>query len=255
VTVGQGEFGALNASLLLFALFGLGFFLRFEAKAASPLIRLSMLRDPALGTSLLTSALVSTVLMATLVIGPFYLSRTLGLDTGLVGVVMSIGPLVVALTGVPVGRVVDSLGAGRMTIFGLVGITAGSLMLAIIPATFGVPGYIASIVVITAGYAMFQTANNTAVMKDVSSDRRGVVSGMLNLSRNLGLITGASVMGALFAFASGANDIATAPAGAVAAGMRVTFGVGAVLIMAATAIAVGSRARLRYSVALNRESV
>ena len=43
----------------------------------------------------------------------------------------------------------------------------------------------------TAGYALFQTANNTAVMADVPPDRRGVVSGMLNLSRNLGLITGA----------------------------------------------------------------
>ena len=55
------------------------------------------------------------------------------------------------------------------------------------PATLGVAGYVAPIVVITAGYALFQTANNTAVMTDVAPDQRGVVSGMLNLSRNLGL--------------------------------------------------------------------
>ena len=71
-------------------------------------------------------------------------------------------------------------------------------------------GYIAPIVVVTAGYALFQTANNTAVMTDISPDRRGVISGMLNLSRNLGLITGASVMGAVFAFASATTDITTA---------------------------------------------
>jgi hypothetical protein len=35
---------------------------------------------------------------------------------------------------------------------------------------------------VTAGYALFQAANNAAVMTDIRSDQRGVVSGMLNLS-------------------------------------------------------------------------
>ena len=108
---------------------------------------------------------------------------------------MSVGPLVVALTGVPAGRIVDRFGAQRMTIVGLIGMAAGCFVLSMMPATFGIAGYIAPIVVITAGYALFQTANNTAVMTDVAPDQRGVISGMLNLSRNLGLITGASVDG------------------------------------------------------------
>ena len=65
---------------------------------------------------------------------------------------------------------------------------------------------------------------------------------MLNLSRNLGLITGTSVMGAVFAFASSAIDITTAPPEAVATGMRITFAVAALLIVVALAVAVGSRA-------------
>lgn len=43
------------------------------------------------------------------------------------------------------------------------------------------------------------------------------------LSRNLGLITGASVMGAVFAFASVTIDITTARPEAVASGMRITL--------------------------------
>jgi hypothetical protein len=129
-----------------------------------------------------------------------------------------------------------------MTIVGLVGIATGSFILSMIPATLGIPGYIAPIVVIAAGYALFQTANNTAVMTDIRPDRRGVISGMLNLSRNLGLITGASVMGAVFALASATIDITTARPEAVATGMRITFAVAGVLIVIALAIAVGSRA-------------
>jgi len=241
MTIGRGHFGSLNMVLLLAAAFGAVLFVLAEARAASPLLQLAIFRDPALSASLAMSALVSTVMMATLVVGPFYLSRALGLDAAMVGLVLSVGPLVAALTGVPAGRIADRLGAQRMTIVGLLGIAAGSFVLSMLPTTLGVPGYIAPIVVLTVGYALFQTANNTAVMTDIRPDQRGVISGMLNLSRNLGLITGASVMGAVFALAAATTDITTAPPEAVATGMRITFAVAALLIVVALAIAVGSR--------------
>jgi MFS family permease len=100
------------------------------------------------------------------------------------------------------------------------------------------------IVVTTVGYALLQTANNTAVMTDIRPDQRGTVSGMLNLSRNLGLITGASVMGAVFvfAFASATINITTARPETVATGMQITFAVAAILIVVPLAIVVRSRA-------------
>jgi EmrB/QacA subfamily drug resistance transporter len=238
MTVGRGSFGALNAALLVAAITGMGLFALTEANAASPLIRLAMFRDPVLRTGLAVSALVATVMMATLVVGPFYLSRALGLGAARVGLVMSVGPLVVALTGVPAGRIVDRLGAGRITVLGLIAMAAGSLMLSMIPATFGVPGYVAPVVVVTLGYAVFQTANTTAVMKDVRQDQRGVVSGMLNLSRNLGLITGASVMGAVFARAAGTSDVATARPEDAATGMHTAFTAATALIAVALVFAI-----------------
>src|SRR5438552_17087767 len=110
--------------MLLAAVFGVAIFVRVEAHAASPLIRLAMFRNPVLSASLAMSALVSTVLMSTLVVGPFYLSRALGLKAALVGLVLSVGPLAAALTGVPAGRIVDRFGAQRMTIAGPIGIAA-----------------------------------------------------------------------------------------------------------------------------------
>src|SRR4029453_11311642 len=104
-----------------------------------------MFRDPVLSVSLAMSTLVSTLMMATLVVGPFYLSRGLGLATALVGLALSAGPLVAALTGVPAGRRVDRFGAQRMTSIGLVGIAVGAAVLSTLPARFGVTGYIAPI--------------------------------------------------------------------------------------------------------------
>jgi MFS family permease len=195
----------------------------------------TLLLARALGAGLGTSALVAAVMMATLVVGPFYLSRALGLGAAGTGLVMAAGPLVAALAGVPSGRFVDRFGAHRMTALGLVGIGLGALGLSLAPAGLGIAGYVASIVVATSGYALFQAANNTAVMAGAGPDRRGVVSGLLNLSRNLGLVTGASAMGALFALSSGASDVASASPEAVAAGMRATFAVAATLVAVALA--------------------
>ena len=239
MTIGRGQFGPLNITLLLAAVCGVGLFALAEARAASPLIRLAMFRDPVLSASLAMSALVSTVMMATLVVGPFYLSRALGLDAALVGIAMSVGPLATALAGVPAGRLADRIGAQRTTIVGLIGMASGTFIVRM-PATLGIAGYISPLVVVTIGYALFQTANNTAVLKDIRPDQRGVISGLLSLSRNLGLITGVSVMGAVFTIASATTDITTARPEAVATGMRFTFAVAVGLIVVALGIAVGS---------------
>jgi hypothetical protein len=154
-----------------------------------------------------------------------------------------------------------------MTIIGLIAIAAGSLILSLIPATLGIPGHIAPVVVITVSYALFQTSNNTAVMTDIRRDQPGVISGMLNLSRNFWLITGAPVMGAVFAYASATIDITTARPEAVATGMRITFAVATILIVVALAFASVSHAlsrrgapflqtvNRRMTVALNRPAI
>jgi hypothetical protein len=92
----------------------------------------------------------------------------------------------------------------------------------------------------TASYALFQTANNTGVMTDVEPCQRGVMSGMLNLSRNLGFLTGASAMGAVFSYTFAA-DIMFADAGAIEIGIRTAFAVAAVISLMAFGIAIVAR--------------
>jgi MFS family permease len=232
MTSGAGLAGLLLAG----AAVGLGLFVWRQARAPEPLIRLELFRSPALSAGVAASAMVATVMMATLVVGPFYLSRALGLAPVAVGLVLSAGPLVAALAGVPAGRLVDRFGAAPASLAGLGAMAVGLAVLSFAPHLFGVAGYLAPIVVVTGGYALFQTANNTAVMAGADASRRGLVSGLLSLSRNLGLVTGASAMGALFAWASASADVASAAPEAIAAGMRVTFLVAAALVLTALAV-------------------
>jgi EmrB/QacA subfamily drug resistance transporter len=245
MTIEGNRFGALGTGLLIASGIGLVLFVVTERRAPSPLVALSMFRDPVLVAGLTTNALVSTVLMTTLVVGPFHLALALGLDQATVGLVMSAGPAVAALGGVPAGRATDRFGSGTVVVVGLAGIIGGTALLALMPVAAGAAGYVLPLVVVTAGYALFQAANNTAVMKDVASQRRGVVSGLLNLSRNLGLMTGASVMGAVFAFTAGTTDITSAASAEVARGTRWTFAVAALLVTLALAVPLALRLRPR----------
>jgi EmrB/QacA subfamily drug resistance transporter len=242
MTVGRGRFGLLNVALLLVAAFGVGLFVLTEVNVVSPLISLSMFRNPVLSAGFVMSTLVTTVVMSTLVVGPFYLSGALALSAASVGLVMSSGPIVAAVMGVPSGILVDRFGAHHMTIAGLIGMAASSSLLLLVPTRFGVPGYAIPLAFITASYSLFQAANNTAVMTGIRAEQRGAISGMLNLSRNLGFITGASVMGTLFALGTATTNVTTARPEAIVTGMRLTFAVAAAMLVVALAIGLMSRA-------------
>lgn len=232
--------GLLSTLLLLAAVIGAALFARVEARATAPLVRLELFRDRSLTGSLISGALVSAVIMSTLVVGPFYLARALELPPAVAGALLSVGPLVVALVGVPAGRLADRHGAGRTARAGLLLMLSGSLALSLLPIRLGALGYLVPLAVLTTGYALFQTANNTSVMSGIPADVRGTYSGLLNLSRNLGLITGASAMGAVFALGSGSIDTSTAPPEAIAAGLHLTFVAAAGLVAAALAISTAS---------------
>lgn len=231
LTPSAGAAGRREAALALVAAGCLALFIRFDARAPAPLLDPSLWRQAGLRSGLAMNTLVSMVMMATLVVGPFHLAGPLRLAPGVVGLVLATGPAVAALSGLPAGRLVDRWGAPRVVQAGLVAIALGCALLAALPATLGIAGYVLPLAVLTAGYALFQAANNTAVMRDVAPARRGVVSGVLGLSRNLGFIGGAAAMGTLYV---------RGEAAATGGGLGATFLAGAGL--AAVALGIGSRA-------------
>ena len=240
MTVGRGH----ALALLAVALAGALAFVAVESRAAAPLVRLALFRDPARSAGLAATALVATVIATTLVVGPFYLAGALGLPAALVGLVLSCGPMVAAFTGAPAGRLVDRVGASRTALAGLAAMAGGALLLALLPTALGLAGWLAGIAVLTVGYASFQAANNTALMQGADATQRGLVSGLLSLARNLGLITGVAAMGAVFAAAASATDVTGAAPAAVARGMHRTFAVDAALMGIGLALALwGARAR------------
>ena len=244
MTINRGNFGFHNVVLLSAAVVGAIMFLFIEARAAEPLIRLALFSTTTIRSGLATSALVSTVMMTTLIVGPFYLNGALGLGSAMSGLVLSAGPLIAAITGVPAGRLVDRLGPSSASSIGLSALLVGCCALTCLPMSWGATAYAAAIMMMTAGYALFQAANNSAIMASTNTTERGIISAMIGLSRNLGLVTGASVMGAVFAYGTSTKKAGAAGPDAIATGMHLAFAVAASLVMSAVLLSIMERRRV-----------
>ncbi|WDG19253.1 MFS transporter [Microbacterium sp. Clip185] len=183
-------------------------FLAVERRADAPVFPPAMLRHRTIRTGMITNVLVATVMMTTLVVGPYALHDGLQLPLPLVGLVMSVGPVTSAISGVLAGRLVDRTSPPVMISLSLTILSIGTAALATLPAWWGVAGYVGALVILTPGYQLFLAANNTHTLGATDAEQRGTVAGALGLSRNLGLITGASAMAALYTSLTAGADTA-----------------------------------------------
>lgn len=216
-------------------------FVVVETRVTAPLVPMDLLRDRKTGIGFLTNLIVGAIMMSTLVVGPFYLTFALELSDALVGLVMAAGPAIASVAGIPAGRLTDRLGANRVVCIGLAQIAIGLLCLALLPRYLGVGGYVVALFTLTPAFQLFLAANNTSVLFSASPEQRGRLSGLLGLSRNLGLMTGASLIPALFAALLGREDTARASGEAVASAFSITFAAASGLALLALGLAVYSQ--------------
>lgn len=116
----------INVPLALMLLLLLGWGLpprRIDRHRSPPIASLSGQGRRLLGR-LVAHGCVAAVMMATLVVGPFYLEHQ-GLEPARVGVIVAVGPFVSMLSGPPAGRLVDRFGAASMTLWSLGGLLVG----------------------------------------------------------------------------------------------------------------------------------
>ena len=107
-----------------------------------------------------------------------------------------------------------------------------AVLLALLDRAFGPLGHLLPIPLLTAGYAPFQTANNSAVVGRRRASR-GAVAGLLTPVAQPGPADGGGGAGGLFARPGGAARSALATADELAFATWATFALTALLLMSA----------------------
>lgn len=231
-----GTAGILGVALLA----GAGF-VRIERAAGAPLVDLAAIRARHLGGHLWVALLAAVVMMAFMAVSPFFLSGVFGLDGVGLGAVMAAGPLAAAATGAPAGRLVDRWGTRRVGGIGLAMMAVGMVVLAVLPTMVGLPGYLVGSVVLTPGNQLFMAANNVTVMRSVAPSELGVGSAVLNLARNVGLVTGSGVVMALYASVVHAAGGVASGAGGVVVGTQAAFVASAIVALSGLVVVARGR--------------
>jgi len=195
---GHGErAGLLLAELAVTAICGVFLVLR-ELTRSSPMLPVDLLRIPIFSLSVGTSICSFVAQMLALVSLPFLLQNEFGYSAVHIGLLITPWPLATGVMAPIAGRLSDKYPAGILGGMGLAVFAAGLLSLAFLPMRPDFFDVAWRMALAGAGFGLFQSPNNRAMIGAAPRERSGGASGMLGTARLLGQTIGAALVASLF---------------------------------------------------------
>lgn len=196
------EYAGWGSPLIIgsFALSAISFavFIYVELHADSPMMDLSLFRNKLFVTSNISLLISFIAGFAVTLLMPFYFQQLRGLSPSAAGLMMIPQPVMTILI-IPIsGILADRTDSRYISSAGLFLVAAGMFLLSTLNINSTVLHSTLFLVLIGLGNGVFQTPNNSAIMGSVPPNRRGVASGMLATMRNVGMVLGVAVAGAVF---------------------------------------------------------
>ncbi len=177
---------------------GAAAFLVLEKYARQPMVDFRLFHNLLFALGILLGFATFILLGGTMFIIPFFLKYVQNYSTHMVGLLLMVVPIGEGIISPIAGRLADRFGPLGIRLAGNILIVAGCFSMSTLQADTTIAGYMARVLPLGLGIGAFQATNNTAVMGAVPVERLGIASGLLALSRNLGVTTGLPIIGALF---------------------------------------------------------
>ena len=192
---GIAAFGLLGGAGA--ALFG---FVRWEQRAAQPIVRLEFFRRKGFAAVNLASVAIYLTSFSVLLFGPYYLVRYAGLPVPVAGGILAVSFLGNIIASPLAGAIVERVSADRVAALG--GVLGGTGLALIGGWRPGSSGHtavlLAALLLQGFGVGLFQVAYMDIVMRTLPRQHRGVAGSIAMLSRSLGTVTGATLLTLLF---------------------------------------------------------
>ncbi|MDF1531300.1 MAG: MFS transporter [ANME-2 cluster archaeon] len=210
ITRGQ-ELGWDSPAILglsvMFAVFLAGFVMA-EKKVDQPMVELSLFKNRPFSASNASGLLSFVAMFTVILLMPYYLEKILGYNPSHVGMALIAVPLVMALVAPISGWISDKTNSFILSSIGM-GVSCLALfLLGNLDQNATFPDIVVRLGMIGLGMGLFQSPNNSIVMGSVPKNRLGIAGGMLGMVRNLGMVTGVAISGAVFTSGFQSNQAA-----------------------------------------------
>ena len=183
--------------LLAGALFLLVVFILIERKSTSPMLDLSLFRIPLFSTSSISAILNYICVYSITFLMPFYLIQGRGLNPAQAGLLLTVQPILMAITAPISGSLSDRIGSRLPGMLGMGVLAGGLVLLTVLGSGSGLWLVAVGLAVCGFGTGTFISPNTSALMGAAPRARQGIASGVQGAARNFGMVLGIGLAGAI----------------------------------------------------------
>ena len=224
------KYGWRNIYITFFLVIGilmLLFFVHIERKVQYPMVDLSLFRSRLFTMSNVSALINYMAQFSVMLLMPFYLQQLKGLPPSKAGFMLIPMPITTMIVAPISGALSDRFDSRYISSLGMGLISFGILLLSRLGFDSPDAYIITALAIIGLGTGLFQTPNNSAIMGCVPGNRRGIAASMLATMRNMGMVLGVAVSGALFSSRLGYLKSVLASFGLTGADLEIHSFVGA----------------------------
>lgn len=179
------------------AIVGYAYFRR-EEKADSPIFPVDLIKIPLFRKSVLTSSCSFMAQMLVIVSLPFFLQTVAGKSAAEAGFLITPWPIAVLIFAPIAGSLIGRVHPAILGFSGMLILACGVFSLTLLTPSSSVFAICASVFVCGAGFGLFQTPNNSAILLSSPANRGGAASGMIGVARLTGQCLGAAMVALMF---------------------------------------------------------
>ncbi len=189
-----------TATLGLFAAAAalLGLFVFIERRHPSPMLDLSLFSRRTFSATAASAVLNYICVYSVLFLMPFYLIQGRGFSPERAGLLLTAQPLVMAAVAPLSGTLSDRVGTRVPSVVGMLVFGLGLFLLSQLGAQSQAASVAAALAVAGLGIGIFVSPNNSALMGAAPRNRQGIAAGILATARNVGMVLGVGLAGAIF---------------------------------------------------------
>ncbi|GIQ69640.1 MFS transporter [Xylanibacillus composti] len=206
----------------------MAFFIYWQARAAHPLLELSLFRKSRFIFANLASYLSFVLTMLPAVVLPLYLIQVMQISEDTAGALISVQAVAIVLAAPVSGWMTDKLNGRIPAAVGMLCCAAGLGLLSGLEPGTGYGSIVLALGLFGLGIGLFQAPNQLAVLQDVPPDKNGAAGSIMATIRNFGRVSGTALAFLLYA-SSNSSPLQGSGQVAAAGNVQLVFLAGCVL--------------------------